>query len=90
MYRILTEDTNESLLTKIVSKYFSGFNMLRGLGCWHGIPEKSAIFEIVTDNATAVQDAANDIRTENNQQSVLVQDISSVDTFVGETNDTSL
>lgn len=82
MFRILTEDVNETKTLEIVSRYFPGFTAYHALGYWEGKPEASLIVEVSTYDRVSVMEVAREIRIYNNQTSVLVQDIPSTDTFV--------
>ena len=85
LFRILTEDINELKTAKtieLVSKFFNGFTLIKGIGYWQGKPENCLIFEIQTDNKKDVLWLANQIKLQNNQESVLVQEIKSTAKFI--------
>lgn len=82
LYRIFTEDKNRLDVQMIVSDKFDGFTMLYGEGFYKGKPEPTLVIEIDTLNEKEeyykVIDIANQIRQINQQESVLVQEISAV------------
>jgi hypothetical protein len=85
LYRILTEDINQLKTEKtieLVSKFFNGFTLIKGIGYWQGKPENCLIFEIQTDDKKDVFWLANQIKLQNNQESVLVQEIKSTAKFI--------
>jgi hypothetical protein len=86
LFRILTEDINELKTEKtieLVGKFFAGFTLIKGIGHWQGKPENCLIFEIQTDDKKElVFWLANQIKLQNNQDSVLVQEIKSTAKFI--------
>lgn len=66
----------------IVGRYFDDFTMTRGTGFWHGGTEPTTIIEIVTDNHDRVLDLAADLKTQNDQQAVLVECSDTTSTLV--------
>lgn len=60
-------------LASIVSRHFANFTILRGTGYWKGGSEPSALVEVVTDNRSAVEALAHNIKFVNHQQAVLVE-----------------
>lgn len=79
LFRILTEKINSKSTGQpqrtidLVAKFFDGFTVLNGQGYWQGKPEDCIIFEIETDKKDLVLWLANQIKMQNNQQSVLVE-----------------
>jgi len=75
LYRLYTEYKRPLNTSKIVSKYFQGFTVTKGIGYWMGLPEKSMIIEIVTERAmdAKVKKLADEIKRYNSQEAVLVQ-----------------
>ncbi len=61
-------------LASIVAKYFDGATLYNGVGLWQGDTEYSTVIEIIGSRADAnkIQALANEIRTTNYQQAVLV------------------
>ena len=83
LYRILTENKNEPKVRDLVSKYFDGFTVYHGTGYWKGTPEKSLIIELSSvNNSENVYKCANQIKTFNKQESVLVQELAEVAKFI--------
>ena len=89
LYRIITEDKGipklRLQLEQIVGKYFDGFTVFEATGYWKGARENSLVFEISVPDKTAlyaVVNAADEIKTVNKQEAVLVQKISSNQIFV--------
>ena len=83
LYRILTEDKNRLDVQMIVADKFDDFTMLYGDRFYKGKPESALVIEIDTNRfnkrkeCDKVIDIANQIRQINQQESVLVQQISS-------------
>ncbi len=80
LYRIITEDISKFKTEKtidLVSKFFRGFTVIKATGFWNGRAEDSLIIEIQTDNKTDVLWLANQIKLQNNQDSILIQEIKS-------------
>ena len=85
LYRILTEDINPLKTEKtieLVNKFFGGFTLIKGIGYWQEKPENCLIFEIQTDDKKDVFWLANQIKLQNNQESVLIQEIKSTAKFI--------
>ena len=83
IFRILTEYRDN--LPELTERYFDGFNFTHGIdGYWKGGREMSAVIEIdsigmdyerIGHTRVKVYALAADIKRENNQQAVLVQEI---------------
>jgi hypothetical protein len=69
-YRLYTE--RFANLGEIASRHFDGFTIVDSVGYWKGQREDSAIIEVVTDAPHKIGELAEDIRTTNHQQAVLV------------------
>lgn len=69
-YRLYTE--RFANLGDIASRYFDAFTIVDTVGYWRGQRENSAVIEIGTDDARKVQTLAEDIRTTNHQQAVMM------------------
>jgi hypothetical protein len=89
LYRIITEKINNKTTGQpqrtidLVSKFFSGFTVLYGTGHYKGMEEDCIIFEIETVKAKSeILWLANQIKLQNNQESVLVQQIKSEANFI--------
>ena len=82
LYRILTEDKNILSIRTIVSGKFKSFTMIQALGCYEGQKEDTLIIEIDTlglhekEAYAKVEEITNQISILNQQESVLVQQIS--------------
>lgn len=70
VYRLYTEDKPN--IGVLVGRYFDGATILHGLGLWKGTYEKSAVIEILTEDATKIRQLAEHIRMENRQEAVMV------------------
>lgn len=75
LYRLATE-TKPNLAT-LAGVYFDGFTILQGKGYWKGQAEPSTIIEVETDDDDSVRRLAEDIRTTNNQEAVMVTSLAS-------------
>jgi len=82
LFRILTEDINESNITRIASNHFPGFTLERAIGFWQGQQEPSAILKIDTSDRSGIMQVAHEIREANHQQSVMVEELPASTTFV--------
>ena len=82
LFRIFTELKNEKTLLDLVSKSFEGFTAYKTTGFWRGVQERSICFEFITDNAVLVYKLADSIKTANNQESVLVEELRSTANFI--------
>ena len=83
LYRIFTEDINQSEIEKIVTEFYPGFTICKAQGFWRLQKENSLIIEIVTEDEDAkITAIASKIKQANEQQSVLVQKIENHQWFV--------
>jgi len=81
-YRILTEDKDRKGIVAILKRKFDAFSIIPMLGYWKGIGEKSLAIEIDTDRENDVRAIADEVKTRNHQEAVLVQRIESVSQLV--------
>ena len=73
LYRIYTENKNLEGIKKILNRAFESYTLLEGVGVWKGTEEKSLIIEVLSRiNKGYFEIVADDIKTLNNQQAVLV------------------
>lgn len=76
LYRIFTENVNQSTIEKIINKYFEGFTLVKAAGYWRLQKEHSLIIEVVTDDTDKlINDLATEIKAVNKQEAVLIQKI---------------
>ena len=75
LYRVLTERINPATITGLAAKYLGECTILEGQGLFNNESEKSTIIEYSTGTASdeLIRSLANEIRTANNQEAVLVQ-----------------
>ncbi len=74
LYRVFTENTNSEKIKDIVSRYFDGYTVLYGEGCFRLEKENAIIIEIVCERQDKrITRMAQDIKTHNKQGSVLIQ-----------------
>lgn len=78
-YFIITESREN--LPQIVAGYFEGATILPGVGLWQGKREESSTILLVTDDAPAVQQLADQIMHTNAQDSILVLQLPAVAQF---------
>lgn len=76
-YRLMTEDKNRKWLIKLIGRFFDGFTIIRTLGYWQGIPEKSLIIEIDANGQGGypdlrIENIVDEIKSHNKQEAVLV------------------
>lgn len=81
LYRIYTE--TKPNLGEIVSRTLESFTILKGTGYWQGQSEESSVIEVMADehSRSLVQFIAYAIRSENNQQAVLVVEVEVKDAY---------
>lgn len=74
MFRLYTEDVNRPGILRILDADFSGYTIIPTLGRWQGKDEASLCVEV--DGATQAQmvHAAEEIKAENHQESVMLTD----------------
>ena len=70
LYRLYTERFDN--LASLVSRHFDDATLYDTVGIWQGKTELAAVVEIVTDNVDKVLNLAHDIRSTNNQHTVLL------------------
>lgn len=75
LFRIWTEDKNREQVEQLVARYFDGFSIVAAVGYWKGTREASLCIEIVTDYPNGVRALARAIKSFNEQEAVLVQEI---------------
>jgi hypothetical protein len=89
IYRICTEYRPN--LAELTARYFNCFTINTGVGYWNGVAETSATIEIAAatpsvENRYAdrlkVFMLADDVRHDNGQEAVLVQEVASINTLV--------
>jgi len=78
LYRIITEKKNKEKIVKIVNQYFDGFTIIESIGYWQGQSENSLVIEIDSigtdyNQIARINNIATQIKSENNQEAVLVQ-----------------
>lgn len=75
IYRIYTEDKNRETIEQIVGAHMDGYTLIPCSGVWKGSHERSLIIEIVTDRLdapTVVKAIAQEIKTANEQEAVMI------------------
>lgn len=82
MYRIVTENKDQDVIKKIFRRWFCDYTVYNAVGCWKGSEEDSLVIEIEGQSRSCVEGIARDIKSENNQESVLVQEILTSCVFV--------
>lgn len=77
LFRILTEDCKREEIAKLVERDFSAFTLIPSQGYWKGQRENSLTIEIdaSVEWKAGVYALAQDIKTLNSQDAVLVQEI---------------
>lgn len=72
MYRILTEDKNRESIFRILDAAVDGYTVTPALGSWKGQREASLAIDFIDTPESTVTKIAEDIKAENEQESVLV------------------
>ena len=77
LYRIYTERKRVKAIKEIVSRQYDGFTLTGATGYWKNTREKSLIIEVVTEGneLPTIRAIAERIKSLNNQEAVLVQEI---------------
>ena len=76
LYRIFTEDKNQSGIEGVVNKHFPGFTIYKAEGFWRLQKENTLVIEIITEDADAkINRIAQDIKLLNRQEAVLIQKV---------------
>lgn len=75
-YQIMTEDKNRGAVLNILDAHFDGYTVVYGEGRWKGKSEQSMVIIVLTDRPVSVQMAAEEIKLVNQQESVLVIEVS--------------
>lgn len=81
-YLILTEHKNESQVKSVLDMYFDGYTLLSGLGRWKGKEELSMTILVCNAEPNRVQNACEEIKNINNQESVLVMEFRADISFI--------
>ena len=82
MYRICTEDINREGIARILDAHVDGYALFTGIGCWKGQHENSVSIDLIGAKRETVLAIAEQIKTANQQESVLVYELPVVATFV--------
>jgi hypothetical protein len=73
LFRIYTENKNyEKVIKPILESFYDGFTVFKGEGNWKRQTEKSLLIEIYTDNISFIKEVSSQIKTRNNQESILI------------------
>ena len=76
MYRICTEDVNRPGIEAIIAQHgIDGYAMLAGTGYWKGQRELALTIEFIGSDRETIRAIAQEIRTANKQDAVLIQHI---------------
>lgn len=77
IFRISTKNKNQEAIEKLAGKYFEGFTILKADGFWRLQKENSLVIEVDTGlgDKEKVNQLAIEIKTLNQQEAVLVQEI---------------
>jgi len=83
-FRIYTENKNKDAINKIVSKSFNAFTTYDAIGFWKSTQERSLIIEVITEskNANKIKHVAQEIKKENKQEAVLIQELKTATRFI--------
>ena len=88
LFRIFVGSNNETkkldrkAIEKTTSIYFDGFTLLQSVGFWKSEKEKTAIVEVLTDDAEKIKTLCNRLKLDLNQQSILMQEFSPKTAFI--------
>ena len=82
MYRILTEDKNRESIFRILDSQVEGYTVTPSIGCWKGQREASLAIDLVGTSKLTVETIAAEIKARNEQESVLILDLTAQASFV--------
>ena len=82
MFRILTEDINRETVYSILDSHVDGYTVTPAIGSWKGQRENSLAIDLVGYTAKTTHVIAEEIKTANRQESVLILEIPATATFV--------
>jgi sugar phosphate isomerase/epimerase len=82
MYRILTEEKNVDEVKAILKSLGLDFTLFRALGSWRGKEENSLAIELDNVSRHRAEHAAMSIKSMNDQDAVLLQEIPIVSKFM--------
>jgi len=75
-YRLYTEDVNYDAINIIVGEMFTSYTLIKGMGVWNRVKEKSVIIEIISDDSdnvlNKIRSLASTIKIVNYQEAVLI------------------
>lgn len=75
LYRLLTENKNQTAIEKILTKEFSEFTIYKAEGFWRLQKENTLVIEIETTDLGKINKVAKNIKIANDQEAVMVQEI---------------
>ena len=76
-----TKKLESEKIKNITHKHFIAFTILKGVGCYKDIKEKTAIIEIITEHEKKVFQLANELKSKLKQESILIQELKVKNTF---------
>ena len=82
MYRILTEDKNRESIFRILDSHVDGYTVTPVMGSWRGQREASLAIDLVGTSKLTVETIAAEIKARNEQESVLILDLTAQASFV--------
>ena len=82
MYRILTEDKNRETIHEILKAHVKGYTITEGTGSWQGVEEKCLAIDLVGDTFLTAESIATEIKSRNEQESVLVLGILTTERWI--------
>lgn len=74
LYKIYTENINQSLTEKLISKYLSAYTIYQAKGCWAGSAEQSIVIEYFSSDKreqVTIVSLCEEIKQLNKQQAVI-------------------
>lgn len=77
----VTKELELSKIKDIVGKEFDGFTIIEATGYWKGSEEKTAIVEIVSDNKETIAMLVYLLKTNLNQEAIMVRQSSDIISF---------
>lgn len=81
-YLLITELKNEDVLKSILDRYFDGYTAIPSHGRWKGTNEQSITILLCNVEPTAVQQTAEEIKSYNKQESVMILELPGTVSFI--------
>lgn len=82
LFRIFTEDKNRESIFQILDSHLDGYTVTPSIGAWKAQRENSLIIDVLDASEDVIQTIAAEIKTANEQESVLILVLAARSRFV--------